>query len=205
MIILISGIMTGEYVITGRIRDKDNNPVEGYIVEAYDNDPDPFGLNDDLLGTTMSDENGNFRINFGKDDFKRGSEWLDGNPEVYLNIKDEDDWVVVKTKDKENKTQSMEFQIKLGKVAGNRSEPDLYIDSFVRIIAGLRTTGDAIDLSKGDVRLMFDLFMRVLRGWTVNRDEILALSGYDGIQVPKRPREQKHYHVIRWDKPSLKN
>ena len=55
MVILISGIMTGEYIITGRIRDKDNNPVEGYTVEAYDNDPDLFGFNDDLIGKTKFD------------------------------------------------------------------------------------------------------------------------------------------------------
>jgi len=197
--------MTGEYVITGRIRDKDNIPVLGYTVKAYDNDPDPFGLEDDLLGTAKSDENGDFRIEFSEFDFRRRSEWLEKNPEVYLTIEDEDNWVVVKTKDKVNKTGSMEFQIKLDKSPGNRSEPDLYHDSIVRIIAGLRTTGDAADLSKGDVRLMFDLFMRVLKGWTVNRDEVLELSGYDGIQVPKHPREQKHYHVIRWNKPSVKN
>ena len=197
--------MAGKYVITGRIRDKDNSSVEGYTVEAYDSDPDPFGLDDDLLGSTKTDKDGDFRISFDELDFKERLEWLEGNPEVYLDIKDEDDWVVIRTTDKENKTRSMDFQIKLGKNPGNRSEPDLYYDSIIRIIAGLRASGDAADLSKSDVRIIFELLLRVLKSWTINRDEVLKLSGYDGIQVPKNPREQKHDHVTRWDKPLLKD
>ena len=197
--------MAGKYVITGRIRDKDNSSVEGYTVEAYDSDPDPFGLDDDLLGSTKTDKDGDFRISFDELDFKERLEWLEGNPEVYLDIKDEDDWVVIRTTDKENKTRSMDFQIKLGKNPGNRSEPDLYYDSIIRIIAGLRASGDAADLSKSDVRVIFELLLRVLKSWTINRDEVLKLSGYDGIQVPKNPREQKHDHVTRWDKPLLKD
>jgi len=197
--------MAGKYVITGRIRDKDNSSVEGYTVEAYDSDPGPFGLNDDFLGSAKTDKDGDFRISFDELDFKKRLEWLEGNPEVYLNIKDEDDWVIIRTTDKENKTRSMEFQIKLGKNPGNRSEPDLYQDSIIRIIAGLREAGDAADLSKSDVRVIFELLLRVLKSWTIDRDEILQLSGYDGIQVPKNPREQKHDHVTRWDKPLLKD
>jgi hypothetical protein len=121
----------------------------------------------------------------------------------HLNQKDEDNWVEIRTTEKENKTQNMEFQIKLGKNPGNRSEPDLYLDSIIRIIAGLRGAGDAADLSKSDVRLLFELLLRVLKSWTIDRDEIFKLSGYDGIQVPKNPREQKHDHVTRWDKPLI--
>jgi hypothetical protein len=197
--------MAGKYVITGRIRDKDNTPVEGYNVEAFDSDPAPFGLDDDFLGSTKTDKDGDFRISFDELDFKKRLEWLEGNPEVYLKIKDEDDWVVIRTMAKENKTQNMEFQIKLGKSPGNRSEPDLYLDSIIRMIAGLRGAGDSADLSKSDVRVIFELLLRVLKSWTINRDEVLQLSGYDGIQVPKYPREQKHDHVTRWDKPLLKD
>lgn len=195
--------MAGKYVITGRLRDKENSSVEGYNIEAYDSDPDPFGLGDDFLGSTKTNKDGDFEIIFNEKDFKKKLEWLEGNPEVYLKIKDEDNWVVIRTSDKENKTGSMEFQIKLGKNSGNRSEPDLYYDSIIRIIAGLRGAGDAADLSKTDIRLVFELLLRVLKSWTIDRDEILQLSGYDGIQVPKKPREQKHDHVTRWDKPVL--
>ena len=197
--------MAGKYVITGRIRDEDNSSVEGYTVEAYSSNLDPFGLNDDLLGSIKTDKDGDFRISFDELDFKGRSEWLEGNPVVYLNIKDKDNRVVIRTTAKENKTQNMDFQIKLGKSPGNQSESDLFHDSLVRIIAGFREAGDAADLSKSDTKLMFDLLLRAFRSWTINRDEILKLCGYDGIQVPKNPGEQKHDHVTRWDRPLLKD
>jgi hypothetical protein len=53
--------MAGKYLITGRIRERTTVP-EGYTVEVYDSDPGPFGLNDDILRSAKTDENGDFRI-----------------------------------------------------------------------------------------------------------------------------------------------
>jgi len=63
--------------------------------------------------------------------------------------------------------------------------------------------GDAPDLSKSDVKNLFELLSRTLVSWTIYRDDLVKLFGYDGIQVPKQPRKEKHYHVTRWDKPNL--
>lgn len=57
------------YRITGRIRDENNLPVIGYMVQAYDNDP-VFCLHpDNGLGEAITDEDGTFEIIFDETAF----------------------------------------------------------------------------------------------------------------------------------------
>lgn len=48
------------YRIKGKIRGRDNLPVKGYTVQAFDEDLGNFLNPDDLLGEAKTDENGNF-------------------------------------------------------------------------------------------------------------------------------------------------
>lgn len=186
------------YRITGRIRDRDNRTVEGYTVQAFDEDLGGRLNPDDLLGDVKADKNGTFEMTFSKDAFE---DWFDLDPDVYLVVKDRSSRVTIRTTGKKNTTKLMDFQIKLdgGEIRPTGGDP--YKDGLLLMIRALRDAGDAADPFKGDAKVIFELLMRVVAGWTVNRDELVKLRGYDSIQVPKNPRGQKHHHVIRWDKP----
>ena len=195
----IGSSASSRYRITGRIRDQANRPARGYAISAFDEDLGSRLNPDDLLGEATSDENGDFEITFSKAAFE---DWFETDPDVYLVVKDRSGKVLIRTKSKKNRTKLVEFQIKLDKSSIIPPGSDPYRESLVSMIGALRGAGDAADLSKGDVRVLFELFMRVAAAWTVNRDELVRLWGYDGIQVPKNPREDKHDHVIRWDRPT---
>ena len=188
------------YTITGRIRDESNQAAQGYIVQAFDKDPKIYLHPDDRLGKAITDNEGTFRITFTEDAFK---DWLEGNPDIYLVIRNRTGKIAITTESKENVTKKVDIQIKTGKTSPNPLEPDIYASNFERMIASLRNVGDAADLSKSDVRTIFELLLRTLSSWTIYRDELSSLHGYDAIQVPKQPRREEHNHITRWDKSEL--
>lgn len=119
-------------------------------------------------------------------------------------VKEKSGKVLIRTTSRKNTTGLMEFQIKLDGIKVSPEGWDPYSDSLLRMIGALRDAGDAVDLSKGDVKVIFELLMRVVASWTINRDALVKLHGYDGIQVPKNPRGEEHNHVMRWDKPMVR-
>lgn len=189
------------YRIKGKIRGRDNRPVKGYAVQAFDEDLGNFLNPDDLLGEAKTDENGNFKISFSKDAFE---DWFETDPDVYLVVKENSGRALIRTPSKKNTTGLMEFQIKLDGIKVSPEGWDPYSDSLLRMIGALRDAGDAADLSKGDVKVIFELLMRVVASWTINRDALVKLHAYDGIQVPKKPRGEEHDHVLRWDEPMVR-
>lgn len=188
------------YRITGRIRDDGNLAVEGFTVHAFDKDPGIYFHPDDRLGRAVTDHEGSFEITFSENVFK---DWFEGDPEIFLVIRDREGRVLITTENKENVTRHVDFQIKLGEQDFSPDEPDLYAGGLDRIIAALRSIGDAADLSKSDVRVVFEVLVRVLGSWAIYRDELVRSYGYDAIQVPRHPRKEKHDHITRWDKPVL--
>jgi hypothetical protein len=192
--------MSDLYIITGRIRDENNQAAQGYVVQAFDKDPRIYLHPDDRLGKAITDNVGAFRITFTEDAFK---DWLEGNPDIYLVIRDRTGKIVITTESKQNVTKKVDFQIKLGKTSPNPLEPDIYANNFERMITALRNVGDAADLLKSDVRTIFELLLRTMSSWTIYRDELSRLHGYDAIQVPEQPRREEHIHITRWDKSVL--
>ena len=192
--------LTKSYRITGRLRDEHGLTVDGYTVQAFDKDLGVYLHPDDRLGKDKTEKDGEFAVEFTEAAFK---DWFEQSPKVYLQIRDADGRVVINTAGKENTSGAMDFQIKLGKQQPNPLEPDLYANSLERMRTGLQNVGDAVDLSRDDVRNVFQLLLGVLGAWTGFRDEIVRVCGYDGIQVPKQPRREDHYHVTRWDEAVL--
>lgn len=188
------------YGITGRIRDENNLPVEGCIVQAFDKDLGIFLNPDDPLGKAITDEEGAFEIIFDKADFE---DWFEGSPDVYLKVWDQDGKILVITDEKENNTHKMDFQIKLGKGTTNPIEPDLYASNLSRMILAFNATFNIESLSNSDIRTVAEVLFRAVNSWVIYRDELASYAGYDGIQVPSHPRRVEHYHVTRWDKPVL--
>ena len=192
--------MQSYYRISGRIRNEDNKAVEGYTVQAFDKDPGIYLHPDDRLGKAVTNSEGTFEITFTDEAFK---DWLEGDPEVYLVIRDKEGKILIITQSKKNVTREIDFQIKLGISSPDTLESDLYANNIERTIAALRNVGDAADLSRSDVKIIFELLLRIESSWTIYRDELARLYGYDGIQVPKYPRKEGHNHITRWDKEVL--
>ena len=174
--------------------------MEGFVVQAFDKDLGIYLHPDDRLGKDKTRKDGSFQIDFTKATFK---DWFEQDPNVYLQIRDTEGEVIISTASKKNTTGRMDFQVKLAKLHLNPLEPDLYANNLQRMIAGLRSVGDAVDLSRDDVRNVYELFLGVLGAWTSYRDEIVKVCGYDGVQVPEQPRRENHYHITRWDEPVL--
>jgi hypothetical protein len=188
------------YRITGRIRDKNNLPVLGYMVQAFDKDP-VFSLHPyDRLGEAVTDEDGAFEIIFEEKTF---ADWFEGSPEVYLKVLDHDGKVLIVTHEKENTTRRMDFQIKLGRIDVNVREPDIYAGNLARMSLAFRVLFDPRNLTNSDAGTVVEVLSRAIASWVVYRDGLASLAGYDAIQVPLRPRRIEHYHVTRWDRPIL--
>ncbi len=188
------------YRITGRIRDERNQPAKGFVVQVFDKDLGIYIHPDDRLGKANVADDGTFEITFNEATFK---DWFENDPNVYLQVRDGEGRIVIGTQSCKNTTGSIDFQIKLGKPLTNPLEPDIYANSLERMRAGLQSVGDAVDLSRDDVRSVFELMAGALASWTAYRDELVRNCGYDGIQVPEQPRRVDHRHVTRWDEAVL--
>lgn len=69
-----------EFRITGNVREKESGRgVSGLIVSAYDKDL----LFDDLLGTTVTDDEGYFELSYTERDFR---ELFKKEPDIYLSV-----------------------------------------------------------------------------------------------------------------------
>lgn len=191
---------TKSYRITGRIRDEDNITVEGYTVQAFDKDLGIYLHPDDRLGNARTDSNGAFLITFGQDAFR---DWFESNPNVYLTIRDQTGRILFETPSKENSTGEADFQIKLGSSVVSTQKPDLYSGSLARIVAAFKNIGDSADLSNSDINILFEVILRIVSSWTIERDSLVQIYGYDGIQMPEHPRGEEHSHITRLDKSML--
>jgi hypothetical protein len=192
--------MVTNYRITGSVRDERNQLAEGYVVQAFDKDLGIYLHPDDRLGKANTAADGSFEITFDEAAFK---DWFESEPNVYLQARNGDGRIVIGTQSSKNTTGRIDFQIKLGKPPTNPLEPDIYANSLERMRAGLQNVGDAVDLSRDDVRSVFELMAGALASWTAYRDELVRVCGYDGIQVPEQPRRVDHRHVTRWDEAVL--
>jgi hypothetical protein len=197
---IIKPLRQDYYRITGRIRDDGNFPVAGYIIQAFDKDrgiyPDP----DDRLGKAETNEDGAFEIIFSKDAFE---DWFEANPDIYLVVRGRDGKVLINTREMENATGIIDFQIKMNRSVINPFEPNLYEGNFARMVSALNAAFDLESLSGDDIKTVVEVLSRAAGSWLFYRDELARYAGYDGIQVPENPRREYHDHVTRWDKAVL--
>ena len=81
------------FLLKGILTDTAGNALSYYTVKIFDKDPVIDLLGDDPLGSSVTLDDGTFRIDFTKDDFKRPGEFWEspGNePELYLKVFDRD-------------------------------------------------------------------------------------------------------------------
>ena len=216
--------LLGTFTLKGKVISKDQLPLENLKIEAYDDDPI---LNpDDFLGDATTDSHGIYRIDFDESKFKETFELLEGTPDVYLLVKDNQGNKILTTKVMQTKKE-IEYHIR---IAGNTPNPDaidIYSGNAQRMIRMLREVGDMIGLENTinlnilnngdpppDVREKvqnfvngyqerknnFDHFSVVVSSLVDSFSEELHIGniGYDGSQVPRQPRREKYDQVITW-------
>ncbi len=192
--------MPDSYRIAGRIRDENKNPAVGFVVQAFDQVPAIYLHPDDRLGKATTGADGSFQITFVKATFK---ELFANDPKVYLVVREPGGKVALKTEVEVNTTGDMQFQIKLGEPEVDALDPNIYQGNLNRIATTFRGITGTVDMSRGDIQEMAEVLTRAVDSWTFYRDQLLRVTGYDGVQVPEQPRKEAHHHVTRWDRPVL--
>ena len=191
---------TTDYRLTGRIRDQRHEAVEGLTILAFAKTPRILMRPDASLGTSMTGADGHFELVFPDTVFQG---WLEKEPNVYLEIRDGKGNPLFATSSRKNETGRIDFQVELGVVRGDPTQPDIYSGGMERMIEELRSAGDFADVSRDDVSVVLNLLLRTLGSYAFFTDQLFTLSGYDGIQVPEQPRREDHHHVTRWDEAVL--
>ncbi|MBC8487952.1 MAG: hypothetical protein H8D45_18130 [Bacteroidetes bacterium] len=77
-----SSLPPDAWVVRGKVTDEMNQGMQGLTISLYDKDL----LFDDVLGTTLTDENGNFKIIYRTEAFK---DLFEKKPDVYLKVLEE--------------------------------------------------------------------------------------------------------------------
>lgn len=213
--------MVKKFLIRGKLRTKDNKLAKGFKIEAFDSDG---LLRDDLLGEAVTDSNGIFHIEFS--DLQYNEFWMEGRPDVYLKIYNRNGKLLVKTKIEKTGSE-IEYQIILGSPRPAVESTDIYSDNVNRIVSMTGGVNDMLlreyqinlatlnsDRIPTEIKQRFQRFLEgheqrvknietisaLVDGLVSSQLETMNLSriGYDGPQVPLRPRREAHHHVIIW-------
>jgi len=212
------------YSLKGKLISEDKKPLQNYRIVAYDHDSI---LNpDDLLGEAITDSMGLFKITFDSSKFVGTLELLEGPPDVYLVVKNENGDKVIKT-DVVSTQKEIEYHIKVSKYEEDPNHIDLYAGNGRRFIGTLNDVGNIIgmeqrinldilrnpDLSQEvrntlntfvseheERRNNFQTLLVTLASLVDSFSEQLKIGniGYDGPQVPSHPRWQPYEQVITW-------
>ena len=190
--------MTKTVVASYVVRGKIHNGSELYI-ELLDNDQHWFDDRvDDLLGSSWTDNTGNFEINF--DDSLYKDNWFEGKPELFLIIRDKSGKILYKSNiqspSSANDTQNLTFEITIPTEKTRIESP--YDESNASRVAAFARIGDTIDLT-GDMANSSRLLIQTLNAWLLYTNETKwRLIGYDGPQVERYPWRSPHPHKLKW-------
>src|SRR5574339_637670 len=88
------------FELKGSLTDSTGKPLSNYTIKAFDNDPLIDLLGDDPLGSSVTLDDGSFKITFSKEDFKKPAEFWESvtnEPDLYLKIFDVDGKIIHQT------------------------------------------------------------------------------------------------------------
>jgi len=96
------------WIVRGNVVDEERAPISGLIVSLYDKDL----LFDDVLGTTLTDENGSFIMIYRTEAFK---DFFEKRPDIYLKVLDNEGKTLYSSRKKIrcNAGRVEEFSIKI--------------------------------------------------------------------------------------------
>ena len=185
------------YTVNGHVK---NSLQSKFYVELLDDDNRWFeDRNDDLLGSSWTDDSGKFEITFDDNLYK--DNWFEGKPELFVIVRDESGKVLYKTNTKSpsnpSDIENLTFDITISKESSLIDSP--YDATNAKRIAAFARIGDSIDLTDnvvGSSRLL----MQTLNAWLLYTNEIKwNLVGYDGPQVERYPWRSPHTHKLKWN------
>lgn len=195
-----------DYVVRGRISNSTGEPVRDIYVQAVDSDQRLYeDHDDDVIATVKTKGDGSFEIPFDKKAFQDGSSWLEGNPDLYLIVRNQEGQVIHKTEIRRgvqpDDTPSLTFDIILDSLEKPVSpDPDPYDQNNSRVLAAFAAIVDNLELRTEDTLRNFALFSSSINGWIRYTHELTWKSiGYDGPQVPRYPWKQNHSHKLAWE------
>lgn len=193
-----------DFVIRGKVTNSSGSPVAGVYVQAVDSDQELYeDHNDDIIGLVQTKSDGSFEIPFDNKDFQDG--WLEGNPDLYLAIRNRLGQTVHKTEIrrgvKSSDTSALTFNIIINSLE-RQVEPDSdpYDQNNSRVTASFANMGDVIEFRTEDIARNLALFASSINAWTrYTREDAWDRIGYDGPQVPRYPWKQEHSHKLAWE------
>ena len=217
-----------EFLVKGKIIDKNNLPLKSGRVTAFEHDD--ILSPDDLLGEAIIDGKGLFNIQFDKSKFSNGLELLEGTPDVFLRIKNSDGHDLLKTGVMKT-NREIDYRIKINHQLPENNVKDIYSGNAQRMISTLREVGNNIGL---EASLNLDMIAHSIPKTSTLKDKdmttqnynaefqkrkdnfnhlFVALNslinsfvedlrigpiGYDGPQVPRFPRKEEYDMTITW-------
>jgi hypothetical protein len=135
------------FSLTGKIISKENLPLKGLHIAAYDDDP---LLNpDDYLGEATTDNHGFFKIDFDSSKFSGFLEALEGTPDVYLIIKDNQGNELIKQTKVVQTKKELAYHIKIPDPQTqipNSTALDIYSGNPIRMLSMLTEVGGLVGL-----------------------------------------------------------
>lgn len=181
-----------KYKIKGRVKNEQGNPVSGLFVEAFDSDLTA----DDYLGSTLTNSEGEFEIEFDDKVFHETFELLERRPDVYVVVRDA--YRVLHKTDVRSEAKDEEFFDIV--VKDTRPFDDPYANSFQRTVASFNEIGDTVDISQADLQRLITQMIRGLASWSYyTRPKVMQSVGYPGPQVPQYPKRTAHEHSLPWN------
>jgi hypothetical protein len=217
-------LLLGTFTLKGKIISKDQLPLKDLKIEAYDDDPllNPH----DFLGEAITDSHGLYRIDFDESKFKEFLEGLEGTPDVYIVLKDNQGNRILTTKVMQTKKE-IEYHIRVVDNIPNPNAIDIYSGNARRMISMLNEVGSIIGienridldiLNKGDPpEEVREKLQNFINGYEERKNNFNHFSvilstlvdpffeelqiggiGYDGPKVPRQPRREGYNQVITW-------
>ncbi len=137
-----------DYTLTGRITNRQGEPLEGLIVRAYDHDPltpaDPLGKE------ALTDVEGRYKISFTEKDFKVGG-LESGGPDVFIRVYDGDE-LLGESPVKRNSEKRITIDLRVDYTKADPNEPARRVYGVVRDAQGDLLQGVTVEASDRDLR-----------------------------------------------------
>ena len=138
------------YTIRGIVKYSDGTTAKSIKVQTMDSDQELFqDHNDDIIAiASINGSDGTFKITFDSKDFKDG--WLEGNPDIYLIIRDASDGAILHKseirKGLKRDSPDLNFNIVLDS-SGLTGAKDPYVGNNDRVITAFSQIGDEVELA----------------------------------------------------------
>jgi hypothetical protein len=194
--------LVANFPIKGLIKDKNNIPINGVKIFAMDSDQQFFeDHNDDLLGAAWVKQDGSFEISFSSAEFSESP--FEGKPDIYFVIRNSSGEVIHTTEIHRGiklNTDNSPFEIVLDALEKPNYPEDRNLPNQDRILSAFGSLGDTASININEIGRTFSLLNSSINAWMIyTQPSTWKEIGYDGPQVPVRPRDEPHKHKLSWE------